>query len=187
LADSALLANFLQTRMIYGLKIEEERQILVGNSANGELGGLCDAAAAYTRGATNQSLIDCLANAKVQLELNEYTPDGVILNPIDFLAIETSKDSQNRYLFGDPRSATPPSIWDMNVVMSNSMTAEKFLVGMFSQAAMLWDREEAACEFSSPHSDFFQRNLIAVRCEERVALTVLRSAALCYGNTAVQT
>ena len=80
-----MLANFLQTRMIYGLKIEEERQIFVGNSANGELGGLCNAAAAYTRGATNQSLIDCLANAKVQLELNEYTPDGVILNPIDFL------------------------------------------------------------------------------------------------------
>ena len=183
LSDATLLSSFLQNRLIYGLKIEEEEEILTGTGAAGTLNGLCNQATAFNRGSTNQTLIDTLANAKTQLELSDFTPDAVVLSPADFLTISTAKTTTGEYLFGDPLSATPPSIWGMNVVISNSMTQGKFLMGMFSQAAQLWDREDAAVEFSNSHSDFFQRNLVAIRCEERLALTVLRPSALVYGNT----
>jgi len=63
------------------------------------------------------------------------------------------------------------------------MTQGKFLVGAFNLAAQIWDREDATIRISENVNDHFIRNLVAILCEERLALTVYRAAALVYGNT----
>ncbi len=37
-------------------------------------------------------------------------------------------------------------------------------------------------EVSTEHADFFTRNLVAVRCEERIALAIKQAGALIYGD-----
>jgi hypothetical protein len=49
-------------------------------------------------------------------------------------------------------------------------------------AAGIWDRDDATVEVSREHADFFIKNMVAVLCEERLALTVFRSDALVGGG-----
>ncbi len=181
LDDAKVLGQFLSNELLYGLKLVEENQILTGNGSAGTLNGLTNNATAYSRGVTNDTMLDTLAKAKTQLELSNYVPDGVVLNPVDYLSMATAKDSQNRYIWGDPKSDTPPSVWNVPIVVSNSMTQGRFLMGDFRQAATVWDRVDAMVELSTSHSDFFQRHLVMLKAWERITLTVQRSTAMVYG------
>jgi HK97 family phage major capsid protein len=62
------------------------------------------------------------------------------------------------------------------------MRRGNLLVGAFRMAAAIWDRDDATVEISREHADFFIRNMIAILCEERLALTVFRPEALVYGS-----
>src|SRR5262249_26291481 len=50
------------------------------------------------------------------------------------------------------------------------------LAGDFQRGARLWDREDATIEVSTEHSDFFIRNLLCVRAEERLTLAISQTA-----------
>jgi HK97 family phage major capsid protein len=75
-------------------------------------------------------------------------------------------------------------LWGLQVVVSNSMPAGQFVVGDFRNGAMLLDRMASTVEVSTEHADFFTRNLIAVRCEERVALLTFAPWAFVKGSFA---
>ena len=64
------------------------------------------------------------------------------------------------------------------------MTAGEFLLGDFARAATLWDREMATIRVSEHHADFFIENMVAILCEERLALTVERPLGLVTGTLA---
>lgn len=74
--------------------------------------------------------------------------------------------------------------WRVPVVVSDAMTENGFLVGDFTRAAKLYDRQEATVEVATQHADFFTRNLVAILAEERVALAVMRPDLLVRGEFA---
>jgi HK97 family phage major capsid protein len=182
LDDAAALGDFLQNRLLYGLKLEEDQEILTADGSAGQLDGLCDQATAYNRGSTNDTLLDTLAKAKTQLELSNYFANGVVLNPVDFLTMVTAKDSQLRYVYGDPKLGAIPTVWGVPIVVSNSMTSGKFLMADFLRAARIRDRQEAMVEFSTGYQDFFVKHLVAIKAWERLALEVHRATAMVYGD-----
>jgi HK97 family phage major capsid protein len=57
-----------------------------------------------------------------------------------------------------------------------------FLVGNWSLAAQLWDRQQSTIRVSESHADLFVKNGVAVLAEERVALTVYRPQAFVKGS-----
>jgi HK97 family phage major capsid protein len=183
LDDSTVLRDTIGNTLLYGLKLTEDQQLLTGTGAAGAINGLNNQATAFTGGVTNASILDTLARAKTQLELANYAANGVVLNPADFLAMVTAKDSQLRYVYGDPKMGAIPTVWGIPIVISNSMTSGRFLMGDFQRAARIWDRQEAMVEFSTGYQDFFTRHMVAIKAWERVTLTVYRSSALVYGNT----
>ena len=56
------------------------------------------------------------------------------------------------------------------------------MVGAFNVGAQIWDREDATVEVSREHASFFIQNMVAVLCEERLALSVYRPSAFVYGG-----
>ncbi|WP_019517140.1 phage major capsid protein [Sphingomonas sp. Mn802worker] len=56
-----------------------------------------------------------------------------------------------------------------------------FLVGAFKVAATLYDRLKPEVLISSENADDFEKNLLTMRCEERLGLAVKRPAALIKG------
>lgn len=181
LDDAPALQGYIDQRLGYGLKLEEERELLVSTGTSGELNGLIGQATAFNGGATNQTAIDTLLKAFTQVSLAEYEATACVLHPTDWQDIQLLKDTQGRYLFSDPHTVQAARIWAKDVVPTQSMTQGQFLTGAFDMGAAIYDREEMVIRISDQHQDFFTRNLIAVLCEERIALAVYRPASFVTG------
>lgn len=182
LSDASLLAGHINGRLVYGLKLEEENEILNGTGASGTLNGLINQATAFNAGSSNATQIDNLLRAMTQVSLSFYETNGVVLHPSDWTSIMLLKDTQGRYLFSDPQNMVDARIWGKPVVATPSMGLGKMLVGAFGMAAQIWDREDANVRVSENVNDHFIRNMVAILAEERLALTVYRPASIVYGS-----
>lgn len=184
LADAPALRSIIDNRLRYGLAYAEEAQILNGSGSGQNLTGLVTAATAYAApgGLVAGQLIDTIRMGMLQVALAEYPANGVVLNPIDWAFIEMLKDTQGRYLIGNPQGTLNPTLWGLPVVATQAMTVDKFLVGAFDLAAQIFDRQDATVEVSTEDQDNFVKNKVTIRAEERLALAIYRPQAIVYGD-----
>lgn len=180
LDDAPMLESYINGRLLYGLALEEEDEILNGDGTVGTLNGLMNQATAYNRAQTGTKM-DWLRRAITQLQLSEYDAEFIVLNPADWEDIELTKDTQGRYIIANPAQLAQPRLWGLPVVPTNSMGASQFLVANGTLAAQLWDRQQANVQLSTEDSDNFRKNMVTIRAEERLALTVYRPTALIKG------
>ena len=188
LADAPMLQAYINGRLMYGLKLREEQQLLKGSGVGLNLNGIYTQATAYANpGVTVQAetRIDRLRLAMLQVALSEFDTDGIVLNPIDWAAIELMKTTDNAYLFASPTGQIAPTLWGRPVVATQAMTAKDFLVGAFRMGAQGWDREDANIEVSTEDGNNFVQNAVTIRCEERVGLSVFRPTAFCKGSLTI--
>jgi len=181
LSDAPMLQGYVDGRLRYGLMLKEEDEILNGNGLQGDLYGLVSNATAFTGGATNQTALDTLLKAFLQISLQNLEASGVVLHPTDWTDIQLLKDTTGRYLFSDPHGVETPRVWGKDVVATASQTSGQFLAGAFSLAAEIYDREDASVRIAEQHSTFFVENMVAILAEERLALAVYRAAAIVKG------
>ncbi|WP_022960294.1 phage major capsid protein [Spongiibacter tropicus] len=185
LSDASMLASYIDGRLMYGLKLKEELQLLKGSGVGLNINGLYTQASAYANpGVTvqDETFIDRLRIAMLQVQLAEYAADGIVLNPIDWAQIELTKDNEARYLFANPNALAGPTLWGLPVVATQSMDADEFMAGAFRMGAQGWDREDASITVSTQDRDNFIKNMVTILCEERVALTVYRPEAFVKGQ-----
>jgi HK97 family phage major capsid protein len=189
--DNAALAAYINRRMIYGVNMRVESQLVAGNGTTPNLNGLTNTGNFTPHGYTAASLtalgltnnrFDLIGKMMGDAALADYPADVVILNTGDWWTMRLAKDSQGRYLLGDPGSTVAPSLFGRPVVASNAMTADNVWVGSLSQAATLHNREPVSIEMSESDENNFQLNLITIRAERRLALTVEKPAAARYGD-----
>jgi HK97 family phage major capsid protein len=111
---------------------------------------------------------------------NAYlNPDGAIFHPLDWQDIRLLKTTDGRYIWGEPSEMGPERIWGLNVVKTTAMTQNTALIGAFQYATQVFRRNEMTLAVSDQHSDFFIKNQMMLRAEERLALVVYRPTALC--------
>lgn len=185
LSDSAGLQAFISGRLMYGLKLYEENQLLNGTGSNGQLNGLVTQATAYTVQSpqlTNE--LDIIREMIKQAHVANYRPDGIILNPQDWYDIDVRKvgSSDDRYVVGNPRAMSTPTLWGLPVVVTNAISSGTCLLGSFGLGAEIKDREQAMVEVSRENSDNFVKNMVTVLAEERIALCVYRTEAFITGS-----
>lgn len=160
LSDAPLLESHVGNRLIYGLALIEEGQMITGDGGAGKLNGLVNQATAFTGGVTNATALDTLARAINQLAVGNFEPTAIILNPTDWLAMQLLKDTTGRYLIGDPQAGTTPQLWGLPVIPTASMTLGKFLVLDAARLGYIADRETANIRISESHDTHFVRNLL---------------------------
>jgi HK97 family phage major capsid protein len=68
-------------------------------------------------------------------------------------------------------------MWGLPVVATQAMSVDSALVGAFKLGAQIFDREDANVVIATQNSDDFEKNLLTIRIEERLALAVYRPAA----------
>lgn len=186
LGDSRSLQSMIDNRLIYGVKFEEEDQLLLGDGTGNNLHGLVPQATAFNAGlsVSGDTKVDQLRRAILQVALNKHMTTGVVLNPQDWCDLELTKDGNLSYLFSNPVNPGEPRLWGKRVVEGLGMTTGEFLLGDFGRSATLWDREQATIRVSEHHDDFFVKNMVALLCEERLALTVEHPLGLVTGTLA---
>lgn len=185
LDDFSELAGYIQSSLPYYVDLEEELQLLSGDATGENLHGLIAQAQAFDDDlrAAGDNRIDTIGRAISQIAASkELDPTFITINTADWWAIRLTKDDYGRYILGDPQSVVAPSLFGVPVVPTTSMSAGNFLVGCgVAPAAEIRDRMEMTVEISTEHSDFFTKNLIAVRAEKRLALVVKRPNAYVTG------
>ncbi|HHM4996539.1 TPA: phage major capsid protein [Pseudomonas aeruginosa] len=185
LSDAPMLASYIDGRLRYGLKLKEEMQLLKGSGVGLNLNGLYTQASIYANPGVvvqAETAIDRLRLALLQVTLAEYDADGIVLSPVDWAAIELTKDKNNNYVFATPTGLAVPGLWGRPVVASKSMDIGDFLTGSFQQGAEGWDREDVSVTVSTEDRDNLVKNMVTILCEERVGLSVFRPEAFVKGD-----
>lgn len=188
LEDVTALEAYIQRRLVEGLKLVEDIQILYGSGTGADLTGILTNANINTynwsAGGTGDTKIDAIRRAMTLARLAEYPVSAVVVNPQDWEDIELAKDTQDRYIWSAvvPGGRVEPTIWRTPVVETTAINPGDFLTGNFDMGAAIWDRSEAAVRVTDSHSDFFTRNKIVILVEERLGVTVFRPQSFIYGT-----
>jgi len=188
LDDVTFIESYITGRLMYGLKLKEEDQLLNGSGVGQNIEGLYTAATAYAApsgvsiaGTAAETDIDKLRLALLQVELAYASANGIILHPTDWANIELIKDTMGRYIIANPQNTTTGRIWGRDVVSTVAMTQGRFLVGDFAAQAQIFDRQDANVAISFENKDNFERNMATLRVEERLVLAIYRPEALIKG------
>lgn len=184
LDDASQMRTYIDNRLRYGLAYVEETQLLNGDGTGQNLNGIVPQATAYSAAfaPTAETEIDKMRLAMLQAALAEYPATGMVMHPTDWARMELTKDSQGRYIIGNPQGSIAPTLWGLPVVATQAMTVDKFLVGAFALGAQLFDRWQARVEVATQNEDDFVKNMVTMLCEERLALAVYRPEAFIYGD-----
>jgi len=182
LADSPAVAAYINTRMLYGVEAREDAQLLNGDGTGQNIDGMTNTGnfVAFTP-TSGDTAIDSINRAKYEIITNDYAADGLILNPTDWSVIERLKDSQGKYIVGDPFGTIIPMMWALPVAISNNMTAGKFHMAAYTTTFDHLDRQQTMVELGFVNDDF-TKNLVTMRAEKRTALATLRPASARYGD-----
>lgn len=183
LSDVSQLRSYIDSRLLYGLALKEEAQLLNGDGTGSNLLGIVPQATAYAAplAIPDATSLDMMRLAMLQAVLAEYPATGHVMNPIDWAWIELLKDAEGRHIIGLPQGVATPTLWGLPVVQTQAMAVDKFLTGAFDMAAQVFDQWDATVEAGFENDDF-TKNKITILAEERLALAVYRPEAFVYGD-----
>jgi len=183
LDDVPAMTSFLQARLLEKYLLAEDSQLLFGNGSAPNLTGLTVNASAPTGAATVD--VEQLVQAIAQVSATNYSANGILINPSDWANIMNTKNTNAAYsLPGSTVVTTDGSltIAGIPVFQSTAITADKFLVGDWSMGAQIMQNQGISVQFSEMDSDNFQKNLITVRVEARIAFPIYYNNAFVYGD-----
>lgn len=186
LDDAPALQSTIDQRLRYGLDYVEDLQLLMGSGTGNNLAGIYTTAQAYAApfAVTGATAIDILRLAFLQGELALLPADAAVLHPSSWARIELTKDTQGRYIIGNPQGGLQPTLWGRRIVTTLAMPDQQFLAGNFRQSAQIFDREDANVVVSTENSDDFVKNMVTIMAEERLALADYRPEARIKGSLA---
>ncbi len=181
LEDVPAIRGYLDTRLRLFVQLVEDDQLLNGDGNNPNISGILnrpDIAAPIARVAeTNADVI--LKQISAIEQATRLPVDGVVMHPTNWDSILLLKDADGNYIAGGGPHAAPQrkTLWGRNVAVTPVVTVNTAVVGAFKTAAQFFRRGGLRVESSNSHSDFFVKNLVAIRAEERGALCVYRESA----------
>lgn len=199
LEDAPAVQSYINGRLTLFVRIEEERQLLRGAGTNeivgimpsGNTRGINIYAGGTAAGSKAEQLFKAM-NGQRGSALVE--PSFIVLSPGDWQDIRLAKDTANQYYGGGPflgpyggpqgpvgtgnqlNAGVMDSIWNKPVIVTSALGSGTALIGTTS-AAQVWRRSGISVEATNSHSDYFVKNLVAIRAEERLALAVYRPTA----------
>jgi HK97 family phage major capsid protein len=185
LEDVSAIQSYIDARLTLGVQLAEEDQLLNGNGTPPNLMGVMNraglAAPVVRNGAATppETNVDAILRQITAIATTAFVyPDGVVMNPANWFTIATSKSTTGEYLGGGPFSSLPTaSVWGTPVAVTPSIVANTALVGAFGTMSQVFRKGGIRVEASNSHQDFFIKNLVAIRAEERLALAVYRPGA----------
>ena len=185
LADEPQLRSIIDNELMYGLRLQEDAQILNGSGTGENLTGILNTSgvqtyswSAGTYSATagmSDTKADAVRRAATLSFLAYYEPSGIVLNPNDWEDIELSKDGNGAYVVAvSVAMGGEQRLWRIPVVDTPAIAEGTALIGAFGTGAQIYDRESPSIRISEQHADFFVRNAIVILAEQRLALAVKR-------------
>lgn len=188
LEDYEQIQSYINGRLGLFVSLEEERQILEGEGGDeDELLGILNRtglAPLITQGsgvsAASDNAMDAIYRQITAIRITQFMePDAIAIDPIGWENIMLSKATgTGNYFAGGPfLSEADRTLWGKRVAETPLMDTKTALVGAYAQGGQIFRKGGLTVAASNSHEDFFQRNLTAIRAEERAALAIYRPGA----------
>jgi HK97 family phage major capsid protein len=186
LEDWAQAQSYIDARLILFVKLAEEAQLLNGDGTGANLVGLLNRpglATTIVKGTApsvaEDNGMDAIYRQITAIRTTAFLePDAIVIDPQGWQTQVLSKNSQGAYYASGPFvSEQNQTLWGKRVAVTPALAANSSLVGAFQQGGQIFRKGGITVEASNSHADFFQKNLTAIRAEERLALAVYRPGA----------
>ena len=192
MADGPALVAYINQRLVYGIDLVVEDQLVSGNGTGQNLTGIFTTGNFTPHGATtadlpakNATLFDLILFAKTKVEKAFFRPNIILLNPVNWSQMLMEKNASGDYYLGHPASVAPKTLWGLPIWTTPAIPQGKFMVGDFTQAATLWTRQGMTVELFEQDVDNVQKNLVTIRAERRLGFGIERVSALVGGDLAL--
>jgi HK97 family phage major capsid protein len=180
LEDVSGMRSTIDGKLRLGVQLAEDDQLLNGNGTPPNFKGLLLRATAPTvvQGGT-ENAADAILRQIGAISTNAMKePTGIVMNPADWYPLQALKTSTGEYIGGSPFGPViVKTLWGLPVAVTPAIVAKTALVGAFSSQSQFFRKGGIRVEASNSHQDFFIKNLVAIRAEERGALAVYRPGA----------
>jgi len=181
IADFDQFLNVISDEMLAGLINTENDQLLNGTGVSPAQQGILTATGIQTRAKGTETSLETLflAGQDLRTGTSFVEPDGIVMHPNTYGIVRLTKDTQGRYLAGDPMTGGPTSLWGIPVVTTTQIAAGSALVANFAAGTRVWLREGPRLEVNPLAETSWKANKTLVRCEERMAgVGVVRPTAV---------
>jgi len=181
LDDVPQALSFIDARLRLMIMLSLDNEILNGSGVAPHMTGILnrtDLAAAIPVGSGGP--IDALGTQIGTIENVQSLPvDGVVMNGLDAIKLGLTKTTVGDYLMGSPFTQPgPTTLFGRPVVRTPYCPQGTALVGSFrSGGGQLFQKGGINMAVTNAHSDYFVKNLTAIRAEIRAALLLYRPAA----------
>lgn len=197
LEDASQVRSYIDGRLSLFVKIEEERQLILGAGTNEIVGikpsGNTRAINIYAGGtAAGDKAVQLFKALNGQRGSALLEPDFIVVNPSDYQDLRLLTDTAGQFFGGGPFqgpygngqnvaasgqvTGATDYIWQKPVVVTTAVGAGTALIGTTS-AAQVWRKGGLTVEATNSNEDDFLKNLVTIRAEERLALAVYRPTA----------
>ncbi len=188
-SDAPALAAYVNLRMIYGVNQRVETQLAVGNGTAPNISGILDTGNFTAHGFANADLgaamikFALVRKIMASLAISGFRADGILLNPAAAAQIDIDhfQASTNAARFSTDENGQA-RMFGVPVIESAAVTADQVIVGAFAQCGTIHDRESVVVEMSDSDDDNFTKNLVTIRAERRLALTIERPSGIIAGD-----
>lgn len=192
LEDAPAVQSYINGRLSLFVKIAEEDQLIRGTGTPPDISGFYDRAInVYARGTVDNNAVALFKAINNTRGSSLLDVDAVFMHPTNWSTTRLLQDANNQFYGGGPFTSAyggaqgpssanqlvRDSIWNVPVIITTAVGAGTALLGAFSQAAQLFRRGGLTVEATNSHSDYFFKNLVAIRAEQREALAVYRPSA----------
>ncbi len=179
LADVDQIRSYIDARLMLFVAIAMDREVLSGSGTAPHMRGILNTvglATTVAAGATESNADAIFRSLMTVVAESMLMPDGIVLHPANWASAVLAKNTAGDYLAaGAPYAGLPsPTLWGVPVVATTAMTIATGLTGAFKAGGQFWKRSGITVQASNSHSDYFVKNLVAIRAEQRALLTVYR-------------
>jgi HK97 family phage major capsid protein len=132
MADIPQMANTVNSRLLYGLQVVEESQILYGDGTGSNLLGLMVDTGVQVRNApVGETRIDTIRRGINATYLSGFPATAIVLHPTDFMEMELLKSTQGEYILENIQDGNRLMLFGCPIVLSTSMVVGSYLIGAF--------------------------------------------------------
>lgn len=186
--DFPQMQSYIDGRLRYMVGATEEAQLLNGDGNAPNITGILQTSGIQTQDKSTDENLDAIHKAITKVRaVGFFEPDAIVMHPTDYQLLRLSKDNNLQYYGGGPfmgpygNGGYPQLIgpWGLRAVVTTAISAGTALVGAFKIGAMIFRKPGITMQMTNSDQDDFVKNLITLRCEERLALAIWRPKAFC--------
>jgi HK97 family phage major capsid protein len=181
MADIPAMRSYVEARLRVFLELAEESNLISGsNNTAPNFSGMLNVSGIQTQAKGADPTPDAVYKAMVLIQTQSFLdPSGIIMHPLDWQDVRLLRTADGIYIWGSPADPGPERMWGVPVVKTVAMTQNTAIVGAFDTAMQIFRREGVSFAVSDQNEDFFIKNKLMLRIEERLAFAVYRPLGIC--------